>query len=274
MPRDYTRKTDRAAAENSMKSAISKCLKNNLSVSEAATQYGIKRTTLQSRLRTLLKTKSLDRIINNDSGDESEGNTTKDWLWGFMKRHTDLSLRKLESTSLSHSMAFNKPVIDEFFKKYTLVLQKHKFNAEQIWNLDETGITTIIRTVKIVSAKGTKQVEQIVSSKRGALVTFVKIVKAIGTPLPPIFVYPRIRNPSEYLSEGSPTGSIALESDFAASSVTDKPLDIDEQETSSTPEISYTELSTTQSKNCQRRTTSILINHQLQVKIAITASII
>ncbi|KAF2882517.1 hypothetical protein ILUMI_23653 [Ignelater luminosus] len=144
----------------------------------------------------------------------------KDWLWGFMKRHTDLLLRKPESTSLSRSMAFNKP------------------------NLDETGITTVIRPIKIVSVKGTKQVGQIASSERGTLVTFVRLVNAIGTSLPPIFVYPRIRNPSEYLSEGSPTGSIALglwpldrliftESDFAASSVTDKPLDIDEQKTAS-----------------------------------------
>ncbi|KAF2889954.1 hypothetical protein ILUMI_16219 [Ignelater luminosus] len=41
---------------------------------------------------------------------------------------------------------------------------------------------------------------------------------------------------------------IFTESDFAASSVTDKPLDVDEQKTASTPEVSYTELSTTQSK--------------------------
>ncbi|KAF2896678.1 hypothetical protein ILUMI_09493 [Ignelater luminosus] len=48
------------------------------------------------------------------------------------------------------------------------------------------------------------------SGKRDTLVTFVGIVNAVGTSLPPIFVYPRIRNPSEYLSEGSPTGSMAL----------------------------------------------------------------
>lgn len=127
-----------------------------------------------------------------------------------MKRHTDLALRKPESTSLSRSMAFNKTQVDDFFKKYISVLEKHKFTAERIWNLDETGITTVMRPVKIVSTKGKKQVGQIASAERGALVTYVGIISAIGTSLPPIFVYPRIRNPSEYLSERFPTGSIAL----------------------------------------------------------------
>lgn len=127
-----------------------------------------------------------------------------------MKRHSDLSLRKPESTSLSRSMAFNKPVVDNFFIKYTSVLEKYQFTAENIWNLDETGITTVMRPVKVVSTKGKKQVGQIASGERGVLVTFVGIINAIGTSLPPIFVYPRTRNPSQYLSEGSPTGCIAL----------------------------------------------------------------
>lgn len=127
-----------------------------------------------------------------------------------MKRHQDLSLRKPESTSLSRSIAFNKPVVDDFFNKYIFVIEKNKFHADQIWNLDETGITTVMKPVKVVSTKGKKQVGQISSAERGVLVTFVGIINAIGRSLPPIFVYPRIRNPSEYLSEGAPTGSVAL----------------------------------------------------------------
>ncbi|KAF2890027.1 hypothetical protein ILUMI_16146, partial [Ignelater luminosus] len=57
-----------------------------------------------------------------------------------------------------------------------------------------------MRPVKIVSAKGTKQVEQIDSSERGTLITFVGIVNTIGTSLLLIFVYPRIRNSSEYFA--------------------------------------------------------------------------
>ncbi|KAF2887142.1 hypothetical protein ILUMI_19031 [Ignelater luminosus] len=282
-------------------------------------------------------------------------------VWGFMKRHTDLSLRKPESTSLCRSMAFNKPVIYDFFNKYTSVLQKHKFNAEQIWNLDETGITTVMRSVKIVSAEGTKQVGQIASSERESAIRqniyltdhqqdllgnksrwmtselFPEVLKHIvdhtycsavnkilllvdnheshisveairyyksngitllsfpphtthrlqpldvgiyapfKTHLATAFNDLMLAHPGQAItlrhignlsnkayqnafsiksikSAFKKTGLwpldwlIFTESDFAASSVTDKPLDVDEQKPASTPEISYTELSTTQSK--------------------------
>ncbi|KAI4466102.1 hypothetical protein MML48_3g00007082 [Holotrichia oblita] len=82
----------------------------------------------------------------------------KEWLMSFMKRHADLSLQKPESTSLSRSMAFNKPVIDDFFNKYGSVLESFKFTPDKIWNLDETGIAIVMRPVKIFSTKGKKQV--------------------------------------------------------------------------------------------------------------------
>lgn len=56
MPRTYIKKTDRVNIdEKSVKLAIRECLNERLKVSEAARQYGIKRTTLQSRINTLLK---------------------------------------------------------------------------------------------------------------------------------------------------------------------------------------------------------------------------
>ncbi|KAF2899971.1 hypothetical protein ILUMI_06214 [Ignelater luminosus] len=218
MPRDYIRKTDRAAMnENNIKSAVIECVKNNLNVSKVTRQYRIKRTTLQSRLGTLLKTKKLDIIINNDSGNKSKGDAGN-----------------------------------------------------------------------ILSTKGTKQVGQRALSEIGILVTFFESINAVCTALPPIFVYPRTCNSSEYLSEGSPTGLQPLDvviyapfkihlatafNDWILAdpgqtltlrhighlsnksygllngcSATDKPLDIDEQEVASTPEVSNTELSTTQQK--------------------------
>jgi len=47
--------------------------------------------------------------------------------------------------------------------KYDSVLVKYKFEAHQIYNLDETGITTVQNPSKIVAQKGKKQVGAITS---------------------------------------------------------------------------------------------------------------
>lgn len=84
-----------------------------------------------------------------------------------------------------------------------------------MWNLDETGITTAAMPVKEVTAKGKKQIGQIASAERGLLVKFVGSINGIGAMVSPIFIYPRVRNLTEYLSEVSPVGSIALGNKFS-----------------------------------------------------------
>ncbi|CAF4935181.1 unnamed protein product [Pieris macdunnoughi] len=39
-----------------------------------------------------------------------------EWLKGFRKRHPDITLRAPESTSAARARAFNKPVVDKFFR--------------------------------------------------------------------------------------------------------------------------------------------------------------
>lgn len=133
-----------------------------------------------------------------------------EWLKCFMKRNNQkISLRKPESTSLARATGFNKRSVSEFFENYISVLTKYKFNPGQIYNIDETGVTTVLKPVKIVSTKGKKQVSQAVSAERGELTTFVGIISALGIALPPVYVFPRTRKPDDYLID-APTCSIAL----------------------------------------------------------------
>lgn len=133
----------------------------------------------------------------------------EDWLYGFMSRHSTLSLRRPESTSLLRSTGFNKDRVNEFFENYCSLLEKYKFKAEHIYNLDESGITTVTRPPRVVAEKGKKQVGQISSGERGELVTFVGIINAAGRALPPVYVVPRMRNPEEYIT-GAPASSQIL----------------------------------------------------------------
>lgn len=127
-----------------------------------------------------------------------------------MSRHKDqVSLRKPESTSQMRSTGFNKDRVNEFFDNYMLVLEKFKFTAEKIYNLDESGVPTVLKPVNVVSTKGKKQVGQVSSGERGENVTFVGIINAVGNTIPPVYIVGRVRNPEQYI-QGAPQSSLVL----------------------------------------------------------------
>lgn len=95
----------------------------------------------------------------------------KDWMRGYFTRNQTLSLRKPEPTSLSRSTSFNKTNVENFFNNLKTVYESKDFRPENIYNLDETGFTTVHRLQKIVAFKGAKQVGKITSAERGSLVT-------------------------------------------------------------------------------------------------------
>ncbi|XP_018372376.1 PREDICTED: uncharacterized protein LOC108767148 [Trachymyrmex cornetzi] len=102
------------------------------------------------------------------------------WLKLFMERHPILSLRSPQATSLSRATSFNKMNVNFFFENYTSILHKHGFQAADIWNMDETGVTTVQKPNKVIARKGEKQVSAMTSAERGTLVTLAVAVNAIG----------------------------------------------------------------------------------------------
>ncbi|GLV33551.1 hypothetical protein CBL_21471, partial [Carabus blaptoides fortunei] len=132
-----------------------------------------------------------------------------DWLQGFMKRNPLLSLRKPENTSLSRASSFTKHNIQEFFQNYERALQSKEFSPDRIYNLDETGVSTVLQSPNVVAKKGSKQVGQIVSAERGTSITICGIINAIGNTIPPVFIFPRARFRDNMLI-GAPTGSLGL----------------------------------------------------------------
>ena len=72
-------------------------------------------------------------------------------------------------------------------------MQRNKFGPEDIWNADETGIATVQKPCRIVARRGTKQIGFITSAEHGTLVTVAFAVSAIGSSIPPFFVFPCVR---------------------------------------------------------------------------------
>lgn len=130
------------------------------------------------------------------------------WLRDFRKKYKEqLSLRKPEATSLSRATAFNRENVAKVFSNYKVVLDKYKFEPNEIWNCDETGITTVHVPPKILAPKGRKQIGGMTSGERGVNVTMIAAVNATGNSIPPLFVFPRV-NFKPFMLNGAPSGSI------------------------------------------------------------------
>ena len=131
----------------------------------------------------------------------------KDWLAGFMARHKELSLRIPQATSISRAVGFNKAKVQNFFTVYKSLLDSNSFSAQSIWNMDESGISTVQKPMKIVGTKGERQVSRMTSGERGTLVTVICAMSAAGSFIPPMIIFPRMRM-APALMKGAPVGAI------------------------------------------------------------------
>ncbi|XP_063222242.1 uncharacterized protein LOC134534428 [Bacillus rossius redtenbacheri] len=136
----------------------------------------------------------------------------KDWLKGFCKRHK-LSVRAPELCSVARAVGFNKVQVSRFFENLKQCRLEKKFPPHRIFNMDETGVTTVPnKTPKIISPKGKKTVCKVSSAERGQTVTAVCSIGATGFYVPPALIFPRKRM-NNMLYKDAPTGTLPLISD-------------------------------------------------------------
>lgn len=130
----------------------------------------------------------------------------EEWFRMFMKRNPELSVRAAQATSLSRATSFNKHNVDAFYDNLATVMDRYKFEPQNIYNADETGITTVQKPDRIIARRGARQVGSVTSAERGTLVTIAFAVNAIGNAIPPFFVFPRVRYQDHFIRDG-PIGS-------------------------------------------------------------------
>ncbi|ESO10484.1 hypothetical protein HELRODRAFT_183584 [Helobdella robusta] len=239
MPRSYKRKSARGSyGEESLRQALA-AIHDGTPVKTAARQYGIPQRTLRRhRDKKVLQPeklklgrfeldipiqyeKELVSLIQNmekalfglsimdvrklayDFAEKIDlehrfSNETKmagvDWIHGFLRRNNQLSIRQPEATNISRAVGFN-----------------------QEKNVDETGISTVQKPVKVVATKGTRLVGRMTSGERGQTTTVMCAFNAAGMYIPPMFIFPRKLMVDSLMNEAPPE-------DFFASKLTDEPL--------------------------------------------------
>jgi len=120
---------------------------------------------------------------------------------GFIRefmRESGLTMRKPESTSVARLMAFNRVNVGNFFELLRDIRLKYSFMAELIYNVDETGFSTVAtKTPKVISSVGTRRVIKISSAERGVTVTCVCAMRATGKLHPSVLYLSKSKDESE-----------------------------------------------------------------------------
>nr|CAI5825314.1 unnamed protein product [Callosobruchus analis] len=79
------------------------------------------------------------------------------WLRLYMKRHGILSLRMPQATSIARATSFNKTNVELFFNNYSSLLERYHLEPKDIWNVDESGITSVQKPDRVIARRGQKQ---------------------------------------------------------------------------------------------------------------------
>lgn len=127
----------------------------------------------------------------------------------FFKLHPALSLRTPQPLSLARIRGFSRENVKTFFYILKPELELMKFSPTRVFNVDETGVTSVQhKSMRVVSLKGRREVHKLSPAERDRLVTIVACMSASSNFVPPMLVFPRKRMKLQ-LMDGAPPGSIS-----------------------------------------------------------------
>ncbi|XP_052211862.1 uncharacterized protein LOC127830955 [Dreissena polymorpha] len=133
------------------------------------------------------------------------------WFKGFQQRWPELRVVRPRALSNYRAKATSEANVHEYFNNLMSVVEKHDLHnkPECVYNIDEKGIQTEHTPPFIIS--GTLKAPAVTSS-RSCVTTIIGCGNALGTQLPPFFVFKGKRLNADLL-QGSTQGSSGCMSD-------------------------------------------------------------
>ena len=111
---------------------------------------------------------------------------------GFLKLHKDLALRKPQGVVLNRVFGLNKEAVKRYFDNLEILLIEHHFETHQIYNCDETGITTVHKPAKVIAPTGKHCVtSSMTSGEKGITTTVLCDCNAMGHFVLPMMIFKR-----------------------------------------------------------------------------------
>ena len=191
MPRKYQRRSNRGAPEDVLQRAMEQ-VRGGCSIRAAAKDFDIARMTLKRyinkhdgengengernkvfgygncRLKNIIFSpeKETDLATHIKTLAEQFHGMTRNKFRALIVERNRLAIRTPEATSLARASAFNQYTVGKFYDNLGSIMDLHKFECHDIYNVDETGCTTVSAHENIVVGKGVKQVGSITSAVR------------------------------------------------------------------------------------------------------------
>lgn len=77
------------------------------------------------------------------------------WWFRFKKRHPTLTLRSPQLLSRRRAKATQPEIINHFYDLLKLAYDTYRFQPQQVWAMDETGLDNNFKVSKVIAHKGT-----------------------------------------------------------------------------------------------------------------------
>lgn len=165
---------------------------------------------------TVIQIRKLAYQLAESTGKKHPFNSTEEvageWWWKDFKNRYGLTLRVPENIAAYRSSMANRSVINDFYKTLNDLLTKLQIKdcSDRIWNCDETGLSYVVKSSKVVTAIGKKYVYKRTYADRGENHTMLACVNASGHWIPPMIIFKGVRANNDLLKDAIPGSLIKL----------------------------------------------------------------